>query len=90
MRRVHTGVNDRILSYYTKFRRVILNDLEFHGSHSSTNKESVAMSDRFFRIVNVNKTRKSYLKGNMASMVLQRDLGVLGSCGRLVLARVRI
>ena len=46
VRRVRTSVNDGILGYYTKFRRIGLNDLELHRSHSTTDKESVAFANR--------------------------------------------
>ena len=42
--KIRTSVDDRILGNNTILGRVSLDDLELHGSHSTTNEESVTFA----------------------------------------------
>lgn len=44
-KKTRTSVNHGVLGNDTEFRRVCLDDLEFHCPHSSANKESVSFAD---------------------------------------------
>ena len=43
--KIPTSMNHRILRHYTKLRRIGFDDLEFDGSHPTTNKEGITFAD---------------------------------------------